>query len=176
MPQAEPIPKMDTDWLKAHAGDVSSQEAVVLLQGYPATGFGRVSKDTLELRLTPEVPVFDATYYWDVRLFGETGEWHCWRLPGGEWRGRLAKPDEWRDTRKKQLVLWGPQQGRGTPEAGWICCEEPARGAKVWAPSAAPLPFPVLLQVLERVEVEKDTGLSGVTDAMLRGFEGGKRT
>jgi CRISPR-associated protein (TIGR03984 family) len=159
-------------WLIEHARDVAEGPAWVLFQGYPASGFGSVVGGKLLLGVVPDmVTVFEPAYYWSVRLFGEKGEWHCWRDRDG-WQGRLATVTEWPDRIERRMALWGT--GVASDES-WHTLTE-ARGAVVrlpraWRGSLIGQDLPVLLEIWERIEPEEDTGLTGVVDAMLRGFQ-----
>lgn len=168
---------LSTEWLVEHAADVAGAGAgaCALIQGYPGSGFAEVCGGELLLGLSPRVDGFDPTYYWDVRLFGEKGEWHCWS-DGGRWRGRLAKVVQDHFTcdriRERSFALWG---SRVAQDDGWQVCEETGRGVQVrvprsWRAELSEKDLPVLLRIWERVEPEPGTGLAGVVDALIRGF------
>ena len=162
---------MPEDWEKA-VSDVGDGEVYLLLQGYPMTGFASVTKDR-RLSLPSDLlhQVLDWNLFWDVRMFGQQAEWHAWRNNVGAWNDRLAKPGAWPGAIERSYVLWGNTVSRA--QGGWACCHE-QRGAEVWVPEqVARNGLPVRLRVLHRVEYEPHTGLAGITDAMICGFEGG---
>jgi CRISPR-associated protein (TIGR03984 family) len=143
--------------------------ACILLEGYPATGFGIVSAAGIEWKLAPPevLKPQDWDLFADLRLFGPDGEWHCWN-DGAGWFGRFA--DKWEHSLPRRYPLWGkPVRGNG-----WWECRE-TRGAQVWVPQVATPPAPevpeaLYLKALLRVESEPDTGLAGITDMRLCGF------
>jgi CRISPR-associated protein (TIGR03984 family) len=166
--------EVSAEWLVTKAKEVSDDgPAYGLLQGYPATGFCSVENGGLLLGVSPsEVTEFDPEYYWDVRLFGNLGEWHCWRTPKG-WFGRLATKscEEWNDPVKRWMALWG---SRVVSDSDWHLLSE-NRGARVrvpqsWRRALEDKDLPILLEIWERVEPESETGIAGVVDAMVRGF------
>ncbi len=163
---------MSEQWLRDHASGVSKSEAWILFQGAPASGFGRVKSGVLELKLTPEgVKQFVPERYWDVRMFGELGEYHCWKGSDQKWRMRFASrcdPD-WTFTTTRNYALWGTEN---LPKGEWFRRSED-RGATVWIPAAA-LPGvgekdDVSLNAKLRIE-QDDAGIAGIVDAMLCGF------
>lgn len=165
--------EMSSAWLIGRAKDVCTAEATILFQGAEASGFGRVQAGRLELRLTPDVKTFQPGRYWDIRMFGDQGEYHCWKI-GKQWRARLAKPGdpEWGGAVTRKYALWGTD----SRESGdWFELWE-TRGARVHLPKTQ-LPglrekrLPVRLTTLLRIEADETSGVVGVVDAMLRFFE-----
>ncbi len=165
---------IDDKWLMSKVSDVSSSSvAIALVQGYPATGFARVTPTRVDWRLSPDDGVFDSRYSSDVRLFGDLGEWHCWSVRSDQWRGRLAREaDEgWVDSAlARDYVLWGTRVDERMD--GWTCVSE-ARGVRLWIPLEAN-DLPVFLPVKERVDREEDTGIAYIRDAMLRPLREGR--
>jgi CRISPR-associated protein (TIGR03984 family) len=162
---------LSDSWLQGKLPEVSSSGiATVFVQGYPSTGFGRVTEDSVEWRLSPEGSVFDAQYSFDVRLFGDLGEYHRWCLGKNQWNDRLAKVDDerwsWRAPDRK-FVLWGSSE---RTENGWTYLTE-QRGIKLWAPIEAQHKKHISLPVWERIEAEEDTGVVYIKDAILRPLE-----
>ncbi|HET6842929.1 MAG TPA: CRISPR-associated protein Csx19 [Candidatus Angelobacter sp.] len=177
------INPMSSEWLLQHAGDAGGT-AVLLIQGHPATGFGRVSGGKIDLRLEPGLQQTAEDLPWslcfDIRMFGDRGEWHCWRIEGSIWRGRFAGRDreEWQEKDGKAFarhyVLWGT---KFTREGDWVRCSE-SRGSVVWVPAESygeKEGEPAHLAVRERVEFDAETGIASVADAMILGFVGGSR-
>jgi len=165
------IDKLDSQWLMDERSNVSTAgPAWLLLSGYQASGFGLVTEDRVILGLTPNVPEFAPEHLWDVRLFGDKGEWHCWRV-GSKWKGRLALAEAWEQPRERKFALWGTDV---RDDGDWWSVFE-KRGAAVKVPKRLwpelnTRHLPLLLCVWERVDQEPDTGLAGVGDAMLRGL------
>jgi CRISPR-associated protein (TIGR03984 family) len=169
---------INRQWLRKKAGDVAgSGTAYLLIQGYPATGFGKINDGKIDLRLEPDVHgdvELEWDYYFDVRMFGELGEWHCWHTLRGDWNARFANETEWKDSDnekyfERNYVLWGTQFiGRGD----WCECLEKGRGARIWIPIFVPVGKgkPASLRIRHRVEFDKNTGLAGITDAMIVRF------
>jgi CRISPR-associated protein (TIGR03984 family) len=100
----------------------------------------------------------------DLRIFGAAGEWHAWNRGGGRWRDRLwIAKDESRRAVPRTFRLWGKDVTEA--KAGWTKLAE-ANGAEVWVPDSS-LPYPVL-DAVEIVEFETDTGVAGIVDCALR--------
>jgi CRISPR-associated protein (TIGR03984 family) len=168
-----PVP-ISKEWLIGKAVECSSSgQVAILIEGYPATGFGVVSKKGIEWRLSPREAVpTDWSRFADLRLFGDRGEWHCWN-DGAGWHGRFAS--EWKQTLPRQYAIWG----NPVPDNGWWRCHE-TRGATVWVPAsllppAPPKPDALFLHALLLVEHEPGTGLAGITDFRVCGFSWGER-
>ena len=129
--------EMCEKWLKDHAYKVSEDEAWMVIQGAPGTGVARVKAGVLELKLVPEVREFVPERYWDIRMFGEKGEYHCWMTSDRTWRARFAKqhddPD-WTITTIRSYPLWGTQNKR---EGEWFRRSE-ERGTTVRNPAGGP--------------------------------------
>lgn len=149
---------------------------MLLAQGYPFTGFVLLCDED---RLSPPPGVDAATFddwslFWDLRLFGDLGEWHLWREADGEWSGRLAEPEDpsWKDAIPREDVLWGsrnPSQEQDGVQ--WTLYSE-NRGAAVWVPpTGIEMMRFARLRLWQRVDYDSHTGLAGVTDAMLRKIE-----
>lgn len=175
------INPMSNQWLLDHSREVG-ERPVLLVQGHPATGFAVASEGKIDFRLEPDVheAVSDLPWrhYFDVRMFGSHGEWHCWRIHEERWRGRLATraDDEWQETGKafsREYALWGT---KFDAHGNWIRCSE-KRGAIVWVPAeyCQAKHDPFRLQVCQRVEFDPETGIAGVADAMILGFVGGSQ-
>jgi CRISPR-associated protein (TIGR03984 family) len=169
---SEEIKGFNSAWLAAHAAETAGDgSAYLLIQGYPSTGFSRIQNRALEFRLYPAVDSIedsDWDYYFDVRMFGELGEWHCWRAPSLGWRGRLAKTSEWQNSFDRSHVLWGTRFEK--QDSWWQCAE--GRGAQIWVPALLNVSAqrPGALRVRQKVEFDQD-GLAGVTDAMVLAIE-----
>lgn len=161
------------EWLVDLRSDVSDGDAWLLVQGYPATGFLVVTQEGL---LTPPdglAPPLDWNLYWDLRLFGSKGEWHCWRTAPNVWRGRFCAANEWKDFMDREDALWGTQvETQGKDGRLWSRLWE-QRGASVWVPfEVKEAQLPVRLKIRRRVDYQPSTGLAGFTDAMILGFAG----
>ena len=149
---------MSLDWIVAKAADLG-REPMVLVQGYEWTGLGYYRNG--EIDFGRKLP-FLWTEYWDVRVFGEKGEWHCWRS-GDVWRARYAAVEDWKDHEVRDYVLKGREiQGKWVQESG---------GARYYYPMPLaddlknrPLRLCAWLEVAE----DSDTGLRYFRDAMLR--------
>lgn len=161
---------------KCCRADVSSGSALLLAQGYPFTGFVVINKD--DAMCWP--PGIDAklwngwNLFWDLRLFGDRGEWHLWRTNDGQWKDRLASPErpEWKDHHIARAdVLWGKQKGSEENDGiSWIRYSE-TRGACVWVPEACvEKDRPARLHLWQRIECDGN-GIAGVVDVMLRGID-----
>lgn len=176
------INPMTNQWLLDHAHE-AGDEPVLLVQGHPATGFARMAGGKLDFHLEPDVHEVGIELPWrlyfDVRIFGERGEWHCWRVQGAHWRGRFAGRDEneWQvkpgKAFSRSYALWGEQFKR---EGDWVRWSE-KRGAVVWTPARYDKDDqqPFRLEVRQRVEFDQETGIAGVVDAMILGFAGGSK-
>ena len=152
------------EWLLGKRGAVGP-DPVALLQGYPFTGFVRVTDEGLDFppAWAEAGRSVDWELYWDVRLFGGRGEIHCWRRGRSGWHWRLlAAGGEGADL--QLYPLWGERDAaRAVP--GWECYWE-TRGAEIWVPAEHAKGRPELsLQVRRRVEPDPTSGLAGVVDA-----------
>lgn len=165
-------------WLKARAAEVVKTNedgakcgAWILLQGAGSTGFGYVTGSRLLWGLQPKEIGFADSLPWDIRIFGDSGEWHLWKL-GSKWSARFASTIEWDEVHTRRQPLWG---SRVRTEDGWHYITED-RGATIQLPTAwretlAAADIPLVLVVRERIGRDKDTGLAAVVDAMLCGIE-----
>lgn len=156
-------------WLGARAAD-TGPSAYLLLQGYPYTGFALFENGELRIPAVPgTVTGTEWNLYSDVRLFDGEQEWHCWRA-GGRWRFRHARKTDWTGI-ERVYVLWG--NDKGSEQTGLFRLDSEDRGAKVYLPASAVanISAPAGLRMLLRVEYEENTGIAGITDAMIVGFE-----
>jgi hypothetical protein len=160
------------DWLAGVARQARSC-ALLLLQGYPYTGFAAFD-ETGKVTLPAEFPQPDEDkwkLYWDIRIFDRETEWHAWRAGSGVWFFRAANWRHWPShdeaAYQRDYAIWGTQR-RVTD--GWRCFSED-RGAAVWIPGSAGdfQEFP-RLRVRLRPDYEDDTGIAGIVDAMIVGF------
>jgi CRISPR-associated protein (TIGR03984 family) len=142
--------------------------AWLLVSGHQSSGFGWVTAEKVELGVTPAMTAFSAEHLWDIRLFDDLGEWHCWKA-GGKWTAKLRLAQDWTARRERQFALWGT----GVTEEGewWRISEQ--RGTTLRVPKAAlahldASNLPLQLEAWERVGCEPETGLAGIEDAMLR--------
>lgn len=161
------------DWL--NSAEIAAPGRVALLQGYPLTSFAVLRGD--EWRLPPGMPAVKSLkwdLFWDIRVFGDGVEYHAWRTSQGWfWRkldaGKLPAESPY----EKSYYLWGNKLD-GEVVDGWWCCSED-RGARVWIPveSKADPKGPLPLQLKMRCVIEKDptSGLAGIVDAAIVGFE-----
>lgn len=162
-----------TQWLIGLLTDVSDGDAWLLVQGYPATGFWVATGEQILFPPDGSSPSLDWNLYWDVRLFGNKGEWHLWRTGQGKWRGRFCTASEWEDFLDREDALWGTQVETKTADGRkWTKLWE-ERGAAVWVPfEVRKEKLPVRLKIRRKVDYQPDTGLAGFTDAMILGFAG----
>lgn len=177
--QELPDADINEAWLKARAAEVVESKADgknsgawILLQGAGATGFGYVTDSGLLWGLQPKEIEFAGSLPSDIRIFGENGEWHCWKL-GGKWSARFAGSAEWGDEiHERCQPLWG---SKVRTEAGWHYITED-RGATIQLPTAwretlAENDLPLILVVREKIGKDEESGLAGIVDAMLCGIE-----
>jgi len=155
--------EISEEWLVSKAAAIGN-DAVVLLQGYEWTGLGYLNG---EQRLDFGRPLdWRWPEYWDVRIFGEVGEWHCWRVDERKWSGRYVTAQEWEEKEDREYVLRGREL-----EGNWV---RESGGAKFYYPKALvsndlkehPLRLSAWLEVGEDVK----TGQAFFRDAMLRGI------
>jgi hypothetical protein len=167
---------LKTEQLHEYRKQVSKGSAVLLAQGYPFTGFVLLRDGD---RLSPPPGVDAAAFgdwnlFWDLRLFGDLGEWHLWREDDGEWSGRLAEPADltWKDSIPREDVLWGSRNlSQEQDGVQWILYSE-KRGAAVWTPDTGiEMKRFARLRLWQRVDYDSRTGLAGIVDAMLRKIE-----
>jgi CRISPR-associated protein (TIGR03984 family) len=174
------IGDLTTDWLISKASETSTDNVTLLIQGYPGSGFARIVNGKLELKLEPEETMDDPlaivwSRYFDIRMFGDRGEWHLWQSNSG-WNGRFRGVEEWPKTNRmdRDFALWGTLI-EGPVQGWWRCSEE--RGPVVWLPEFA-LAGPGkngrqqsgVLKIRQQVEFD-DAGIAGIVDAMIMGFE-----
>ena len=162
-----------TDWLVQRRADVNDQDACLLVQGYPATGFWVISEKGV---FTPpdESPSLNWDLYWDLRLFGDRGEWHLWRTGAGAWAGRLCASGEWSEYLDRNDALWGTRSEKREVDGRFWTRLWEERGATVWVPGEA-TELPVRLKVRRHIGYQPETGLAGFVDAMILGFRGVKQ-
>jgi CRISPR-associated protein (TIGR03984 family) len=151
-------------------------QALVIVQGHSASGFGFVSEKGLDFRLTPHTEL-NLDRIWDVRVFGKWGEWHAWRMPDRTWRARKAAIDdqEWKDSLDREYALWGRQV---THCGDWYCISEQGRGVELYLPASLfqgleEKDLPVRLKAKLRVSPD-NAGVCGIVDVMFYGWEKGK--
>lgn len=104
---------------------------------------------------------------WDVRLFCESGEWHCWKTGDGIWRARFAQAAEWKDEEVRDYVLWGRE---AHPNSSWTSIRE-ANGTCIDVPFPVGGDLkqtPVRLRVWLAIGYDKATGQAYIADLMLR--------
>jgi CRISPR-associated protein (TIGR03984 family) len=153
---------------------VEADESVV--RNYPFTGFV-LMRDMDRLSPPPGVDPArfgDWSLFWDLRLFGDLGEWHLWREDDGKWTGRLAEATDpsWKDSIPRVDVLWGSRNlSQEHDGVQWILYSE-KRGAAVWVPHTnLQMKRFARLHLWQRVHYDSHTGLAGVVDSMLRNIE-----
>ncbi|HLJ48966.1 MAG TPA: CRISPR-associated protein Csx19 [Bryobacteraceae bacterium] len=162
--------EMSPSWLKNAALAVGGN-ARALIQGYPYTGFARVS-DTGELT-APDVELSAPVWrrFWDVRVFGQDGEWHAWRGGDSIWQDRDSRVHarEGRECIQRTYALWGSD---AEIHDGWTCCQE-QRGARIWVPFDAwhIRRLPLEVEVQHVVDFDEN-GICGVVDFFITGFKG----
>lgn len=129
----EAIPHI-AESLREVAGDLGPS-CLALVQGYPATTFARLNESGLELPPTlggsGDLPW---QLFWDVRAFGQKGEFHAWKRANGSWKGRLRMTSEVPDRIERQYPVWG--RPSGPAQNGWQLYSE-ERGTEVWVPEEA---------------------------------------
>jgi CRISPR-associated protein (TIGR03984 family) len=159
----EPI-NISLDWLKIQASALN-ESPFILVQGYEWTGLGQFSNGEFKFGRLIE---WRWSEIWDVRLFGDTGEWHCWKSGDGSWFGRFAAtesvPKEFRIER--DYVLWGRSIEKGK---NWA---QEANGASVFIPIPVEgnlAQRPLRLMAWELIQSDPKTGQCFIADAMLRG-------
>ena len=157
---------LDRAWLEGKAAALAG-EPLLLLQGYEWIGFARWRDRTFEF---PPGVAFSWRFseMWDLRLFSETGEWHCWKTGDGIWCARFANAGDWRDFELRDYVLWGRQAHR--PNGSWTNIFE-ANGASIQVPFAVHDDLkdsPVRLSAWLAVDYDPATGQAHIADAMLR--------
>lgn len=143
-----------------------------LLSGYPASCFARVKPDGLdlpppfrELQTAPfELPW---NLFSDIRIFSESGEVHAWRS-GLDWASRTRQAGEGETLRVRHYPVLGTRiTGR---DGDWTLFSED-RGPAVWVPSEheTGINKRPALRVIPVIE-KNETGVYGITDAMINGF------
>ncbi|MBZ5726956.1 MAG: hypothetical protein LAP87_18415 [Acidobacteriia bacterium] len=146
-----------------------------LIAGYPATFFARVEPGGFELPPDPKLDAFrgrgfalDWSLFYDIRVWGENGEWHAWR--DDEWFDRTRMFEDLKDTLDyRDYPILGRHDVR--EDHGWILRSE-RRGPQVWVPAEWPKrdvagKRPVLV-VQPIIAAHPDTGLYGVVDSVIR--------
>jgi hypothetical protein len=155
------------DEMKSLVEERKQTRPIVLLQGYPYTGFARFDADK-GLCLPLQDISLQKPLYWDIRIFSPEGEWHLWkRNAKGEWGKRFAPANEWRFHIERIHRLWGgsaPQK-----EGDWFRYQE-TNGARVYLPVEIRNPA---LKVHARIQRDlrgsegERTNLAGIVDAMI---------
>ena len=105
-----------------------------LIAGYPATFFARVEPGGFELPPDPKLDAFrgrgfalDWSLFYDIRVWGENGEWHAWR--DDEWFDRTRMFEDLKDTLDyRDYPILGRHDVR--EDHGWILRSE-RRGPQV---------------------------------------------
>lgn len=157
------------DWLQEASSACAADHA--LLEGYAYTGLARIAGGKLELPpaayLQPGAGS-DWPLYWDIRVFGPSGEWHAWKDSSGVWRDRrFSSNDKPRGIIQRRFPFYGTTVKQN---GNWWCCSE-ERGYEIWSPIPVPAGKTLFLNALLIVDQEPDTGLAGVVDTVIRGLE-----
>jgi hypothetical protein len=154
-------------------------DVFALLSGYPASCFARITADALLLPpgfedLQPEPFALPWTLFYDIRVFGETGEWHAWCQSGArgrrEWSARFRRFDDINDRIEREYPILGTRVVER--RNGWALRRE-QRGPAVWVPEsiAGDAESRPVLRVWQILGVEPDSnGIMGVVDAAVAGF------
>ena len=186
--------ELDKLWVCEHLGDVTDiktqNSAWVLVQEPGFIGFGVVSAD--KICWPPYLKKLDWKLVSDLRLFGETGEWHVWRDWDGKHYARLLEfdvedekhvwigcngenQDDPEESKKKREALteyhalWGTEVRSG--KSAWIKIVED-RGAEIWIPPLKETELkkknlPLLLKIKQVIDYDSDYHLAGIVDAAL---------
>ncbi|MCE2434145.1 MAG: hypothetical protein J4F29_14690, partial [Candidatus Latescibacteria bacterium] len=97
--------ELNEELVCSHLSCVTKNEtAWVLLQEPGFIGFGVVQSD--KICWPPDVQP-DWPRVSDLRLFGETGEWHIWSHWNEGWQSRLLKSDGMTNALTEYHFLWG---------------------------------------------------------------------
>jgi CRISPR-associated protein (TIGR03984 family) len=150
------------------------EPALAFIQGYPETRLIDAGNAAAFVR-----PPNTWEDFFDIRVFGPAGEWHAWNLGEGQWAARHWKAADCDQELllSRQLPLWGNSVCKQTEKDGWVCISE-ANGAQVWVPTTVAIqktdgrnrPL-VILEAVEIVAFEQDTGLAGIVDFALRALK-----
>lgn len=151
-------------------------QVYALVAGYPATFFARVNEDRFELPPDPKLDAFgskgfalDWKLFYDIRVWGDSGEWHAWWE--GEWHARPRVFGKLGDTlNDRQYPILGTRDEKETED--WVLRKE-TRGPAVWVPTdwsggkdrAEKRPVLVVVPI---IEPDKENGLYKVVDSVIR--------
>ena len=141
---------------------------MALLQGYPFTGFAKISNGAILLapahrRLVPHGIRWDL--FWDIRVFGELGETHVWKLADDIWMDRFEMARNGADILPRDYPVWGTPTGDA--EEDWMLFRE-ERGTEVWIPREFATHSRVVLQIDQILGETGETGIVSIVDAMIR--------
>jgi hypothetical protein len=159
------VEQITEEWLKQEGAKVGEQP-LALIQGWPYTGFVRVSPN---VEFPPHRGSISRNWdrYWDIRIFGASGETHAWRIYG-RWKVRRCRFEDIKDKIERTYRLWGKPVNQ---ENGWYRFEEDRRGLEFWAPFDKP-EIKTWLLVDYDEGTDDATGLAGIVDFVIRPLEG----
>ena len=156
--------KLDAKLICSHLSCVTESEtAWVLLQEPGFIGFGVVQSD--KICWPPDVQL-DWTRVSDLRLFGETGEWHVWSHWNGGWQSRCLRTEDIAEALTECHFLWGTKKQRDT--SPWVRLVED-RGTEISLPlvNLECHDLPLRLKLKQVIGYDDKSGLAGITDAAL---------
>lgn len=147
----------------------SPVSAHFLLQGYPFTGFGRLTPDSIELPArAADQSGPDWSMYWDLRIFGKEGEWHAWRTGKNGWLARFLERSD--KSLNRTYQVWGEWSSKDSLPA-WDCYFE-TRGTRVWIPSELSRQSPHMGVVMALIKnTDEASGIVGIVDSMILDLE-----
>ena len=150
--------------VRSHLCHVTTDATAWILWQDPGfIGFGVASRDSI---CWPPTIQPDWSRVRDLRLFGETGEWHVWLRGDGSWQSRLLTWQNTPDLVTDHHVLWGTRVHPSVTPPWTKLVEE--RGAELWLPLALkPGHLPLRLKLRHVVAYDERSGLAGIKDAAL---------
>lgn len=186
--------QLNQEWVCNRICDVTCKGvAWILLQEPGFVGFGAVYPD--RICWPQHAKPLDWQRIRDLRLFGETGEWHVWLDWGGKYQYRLLefdKDDNWHiwigadgknqscseksgnkaDILPEYHALWGTQVKCG--KSSWVRLKE-NQGTEFWLPPLKDLSLtkknlPLRLKIKQVVGYDSDYNLAGIVDTALVGL------
>jgi CRISPR-associated protein (TIGR03984 family) len=162
MPQAT-HDSLNEELVRTQLQHVTDQEAAwVFLQEPGFIGFGVVRQEAIHW--PPNIRP-DWSRVFDLRLFGEQGEWHVWPYWDHPWQSRLLRLQDNKDFLTEYHALWGTQ-ARSVAGA-WVTLIED-RGATLWLPvTIRNNDLPLRLKLAQIVGYDPKSGLAGIVDAAL---------
>ena len=144
------------------------REPMALLQGYPFTGFVKILDGALQLapahrKLVPSGIPWDL--FWDIRVFGDRGERHIWKLDDRTWDSRYESFRDDENVLHREYPVWGTPTG--ILEEGWSLFRE-ERGPEVWIPSELASQKRMVLEIDQILGETSKRGIESIVDAMIR--------